>query len=221
MNERTPEQIKEDNDTRLYRAEAWTKRAKAAADDTSRFIFYWIAFNGLYSRRETGVEEDKSELRMVTTFLKDVYEKREEKIKVILEENDKVIRELLAVPQSYGGFWRKDFPHRNKNIRTLQDWLEEFDHQQSPRKKAESRLRQIFLRLYVARNQVFHGSHSGTSRSRGSTQVKKGAEVLSFFIPAFCGIVKNVSRDWGPVCFRKQGKADDPKCPPPWLTVAE
>ena len=220
MNDRAPEQIQDDNDTRLHRAEAWIERAKAAGDATSRFIFYWIAFNALYSRRETGVEEGESEKEMMETFLEDVCEKRKREINVILDKNGKVISELLGVPQIYEGFWRKDFP-QNRGIRTLQEWLNAFAKHRLPEKGAKNRLRQIFLRLYVARNQVFHGSHSGTPRSRGSTQVKKGAEVLSVFIPAFCGIMKNVSRDWGPVCFRKQGKADDPKCPPPWLTAAE
>ena len=221
MNDRTPEQIKDDNDTRLRRAEAWIARAKAVEDDTSQFIFYWVAFNALYSRRETGFEEDKPEKEMMKAFLRDVCEKREPKINTILDKNGAVIRTLLGVPQSYEGFWRKDFSHQNKNIRTLQDWLEEFAYQRLPAKGAKCRLEQIFLRLYVARNQVFHGSHSGDTDSQGRTQVEKGAEILSFFIPAFCGIMKNVSKDWGPVCFRRQGEADDPKCPPPWLPGTE
>ena len=186
MNDRTHEHIKDDNDTRLHRAEAWIARAKAAADDTSRFIFYWIAFNALYSRRETGVEEGESEKEMMETFLEDVCENRKQEINAILNDNKKgkVIGKLLGVPQIYEGFWKKDIP-QNKGICTLQDWHREFAKQRLPEKGAKLRLRQIFLRLYVARNQVFHGSHSGTPCSRGSTQVKKGGGGAQLFHSRF------------------------------------
>ena len=220
MSNRTPAKIEKDNETRLRRSEAWIKRAQAAEDATNQFIFYWIAFNALYSRRETGVEDDNPEKEMMKAFLKDVCETREQEINAILNKNGTVIRTLLGLPQIYEGFWKKDFP-QNKGICTLQEWQEEFDKQRLPEKGAQLRLKQIFLRLYVVRNQIFHGSHSGDSDSRGITQVKRGAEVLSSFIPVFCEIMQKVIKDWGPVCFRRQGEADASNCPPPWLVEAE
>ena len=214
-----------DNDTRLRRARAWIKRAKVATDHTSRFISYWIAFNALYSQREASERKGMSEKDMMKNFLEKIYIQKKHDFNAIFDKNGGLINELLALRQIFEGFWEKDCLW-NKDICDEHEWQNKFAKltKQLTQGAGEKRkLTEIFLRLYVVRNQIFHGSHSGGYRSRGYTQVRKGAKLLGLFVPRFCEIMEGRTKEnWGPVCFRRQGeRADDPKCPPPWFAEVE
>ena len=77
-----------------------------------------------------------------------------------------------------------------------------------PAKGAKCMLEQIFQRLYVARNQVFHGSHSGdTDSSNAARQVGKGAD-SRFFDSCFPAELCKMSAGLGTCLFSKAGKAD-------------
>ena len=251
MDGRTIEQIRDDNNIRLRRAEAWIERAQNAADDTDRFIFYWIAFSALFSWEEVspvfwrppsaassgfssgegGVKA--SELHKIKPFIRAICSEDEKGIlaDAVADKLD-AIRTLAQLPYVYKSFWTP----LEKEIETMSDWLQHFAEKKEnlawrlngvvEKRKPTAALLFIFDNLYVIRNQVFHGSHSGGSESHGYTQVEIGAELLDEFIPCFRrvmnnSVAKNPDKNWGGVFFRPQGDPDDPNCPPPWLVKAE
>ncbi len=219
MGERTIEQIKEDNATRLRRAGAWIKKAEFTTDDTSRFIFYWIAFNAQYYD-----DDDKvSEWEMRDKFLETIFSKDKDFSLVdIINDSQDAIKRIFELPQTYWCFWNKP----KEKIENMEQWLEHFKNEGSLPEDNKEKLKMTFRRLSVVRNQIFHGSHSGDERSHGYTQVEKGAELLSVFVPCFFHIMdisigKNPDENWGAVRYRRQGNPDDVDCPPPWLADKE
>ncbi len=231
MDERIMEQIRKDNETRLRRAGAWIEKAEKAefaTDDTSRFIFYWIAFNAQYSRDDNEV----SEWCMRNKFLETIFSKDKDFSLVdIINDNQDALKRIFELPQTYWYFWKE--PEPEEKIENIEQWKKHFEKPSTlpfiyPSKKGfnlsqiEFTLRLIFERLSVVRNQIFHGSHSGNEHSHGYTQVEKGAELLSKFVPCFFHIMdisigKNPDENWGAVRYRPQGTPDDVDCPPPWL----
>ena len=263
MSNRTPEQINDDNNIRLRRAEAWIERAQAAQDDAGQFIFYWIAFNALYAWDESSPDfwqpplsavvsqfssdEDDENARhnegdrdrdynKIKSFIKKVAdEDNDRRLADIVVDNLTAMRAIVQLPYTYKPFWKPVI----KDIETMSQWSKHFEEvkdlaeisfqKAAERGKVGHALRVIFSRLYVVRNQIFHGSHSGGLESRGYTQVEKGAELLGLFVPCFCHVISisiakaddNHPEDWGDVHFRPQSHPDDLECPPPWLTEAE
>ena len=261
MSNRTPEQINDDNNIRLRRAEAWIERAQAAKDDADQFIFYWIAFNALYAWDESSPDfwqpplsavvsqfssdEDDENVRhnegdrdydKIKAFIKKMADKdNDRRLADIIVDNLEAIQTIVQLPYTYKPFWKPII----KNIETKSQWSKHFEDAKNRAEKAFQQvamggkaghaLRIIFSRLYVVRNQIFHGSHSGDPEGHGYTQVEKGAELLGVFVPCFCRVISlsvakaddNPPEDWGDVHFRPQSHPDDLECPPPWLVEAE
>ncbi len=222
MDERTIEQIKEDNVTRLRRSEAWIKNAEKtefAKDDTSRFIFYWIAFNAQYSNSIQKAEKvERKEF-----FDKIFDEDKNGKLEVIFKNKSAIaaIEKIFELPQTYFGFWRKPW----KKIENMKQWENYFNKKRYPPENKKQELEDLFSRLSIVRNQIFHGGHSGNKDDYydSSIQVEKGAEVLSNFIPCFFDIIQSSVKEnpctnlWGEIIYRKQSKPGEVDCPPPWL----
>ncbi len=219
MDERIMEQIREDNATRLRRSDAWIKKAKSVEDAASKFIFYWIAFNAQYSKPDTVDVKERNK------FLHKIYkdEKGRRKLEFIFNENKSAIERIFELPQTYRDFWDNTKKSGEQQIENMEQWLEHFKNEGSLPEDNEEKLKKLFPRLSVVRNQIFHGSHSGNERSHGYTQVEEGAELLSKFIPCFLDIIQSSVNEnsctdlWGAVRYRRQGNPNDVNCPPPWL----
>ncbi len=217
MGERTIEQIKEDNATRLRRSEAWIEKANLAKDATSKFIFYWIAFNAQYSK---SIKPKKGERNK---FLDEIYkdEKGKRELEFIFNKNKVAIERIIELPQTHRDFWKKP---KGQQIENMEQWQLHFEKNGSLPEDNEKKLKKLFLRLSVVRNQIFHGSHSGNKDGYDSSiQVEKGTEVLSSFIPCFLDIIQSSVKDnsctglWGELSHRSQSKPGNVNCPPPWL----
>ena len=242
MNERTIEQIKEDNDTRFRRAGAWLKEANGQSEPPAKFVFSWIAFNAQFadkSAREKWEKEGRKrplDLIMICSFVDRIVACGNGEILVAAIDAVKPsMREIFHLPQTYHGFWDKPSSLRIPETEcTEAQWKSHFHREVSKCYKQLSEalagreagpvLKHIFDRLYVVRNQVFHGGHSRSKgQSLGYTQIRHGAEVLVKMTQCFQEVMaermdKFPKEDWGVVDFRRQGKQDDPDCPPRWLS---
>ena len=228
----------DDNNTRFRRAGAWIKEANKPLDPPARFVFSWIAFNAQYqdlNMREEWEKEKKGslEINMICAFIDKISRSNGKLLARAIAKVESDLREIFQLQQIHHGFWKKpDDP----NISTAADWHAYFRAEEEnclkelnaalavrpdmPARAAAPMLKLAFGRLYVVRNQVFHGGHSRSKdESHGYTQIQHGAEVLFEMVKCFQGIMEErLDEDWGKVDFPRQGKkADDPNCPPAWI----
>ena len=218
MDERIMEQIRKDNETRLRRSKVWIEKAKSAEDAASKFIFYWIAFNAQYSSL-INAKEQKERNDFLDKIYKDEKGKRE--LEIIFNKNESAIKRIFKLPQTHRDFWKKP---KGQQIENIEQWQLHFEKNGSLPEDNKEKLKKLFSRLSVVRNQIFHGSHSGNKDGYDSSiQVEKGTEVLSSFIPCFLDIIQSSIKDnsctglWGELSHRGQSKPGNVNCPPPWL----
>ena len=252
MSNRTPKQRELDNKTRFRRAGAWIKEANNPLEPPARFVFSWIAFNAQYqdlSVREKWEREKKDspekkgspEINMIYAFIEKISRSDGKPLARVIAKVEPDLRKIFELQQIHHGFWKKP---DNPNISTAADWHAFFRTEKEncleqlkdalavrpnmPARAAAPMLESVFGRLYVVRNQVFHGGHSGAKNtSRGYTQIRHGAEVLFEMVKCFQRIMakrmnESPNEDWGKVDFPRQGKkVDDPNCPPYWAAEKE
>ena len=204
--ERTEEQIKNDNDVRLRRAEAWRNRAEQVdktgkGDSAVRFVFWWIAFEALYKKR---TEQTPGEMY---GFVCNIIKKGDRNfVGKTLYANRKTGKEIVRLPQTHDGCWvnrLKDTEPNGEERRAYKDkkdWAKTFEREKYSNEPLKG-LEILFNRLRVVRNQIFHGANSQND-SQGLIQTEKGAELLGVFVPYFIKVVKeNPEFDWGEVPF--------------------
>ena len=186
---------------RLHRSLSWIERAEKEAEDIdAAFIFYWIAFNAAYAKdipESYGAEE------------RELFGEYFEKI-VRFDSNRRIyeaiwlrfsgpIRLLLNNKFVFQPFWR----HHNQPRRSA-NWENFFVRDQKMIGRALARqdtrvvLSILFDRLYVLRNQLFHGGatwKSGVNRR----QVQDGAQIMAFLVPRFIDLMMDhPEAGWGP-----------------------
>ena len=185
---------------RVHRAISWLHRAEnQVEDEDAAFIFYWVAFNAAYAR-DKGDWTPVREREAFSKFFELILELDEENriYDNIWEQFSAPIRILSDNKYVYQPFWN----HCN-NVPGYENWEESF---QSSKHTMNSALAQrntkmvlnlLFDRLYVLRNQLFHGAatwHGTVNRA----QVKDGAKILQFLVPIFVDIMMdNLETDWG------------------------
>lgn len=238
----------EETERRIARAEAWISCAKALSstqpavkakdmteinkafveldDYSTRFVFWWIAFESLSSQREdSGIRQTKSFIRelMLVPGCK-------EQLKNALAKHRQAASKIVRLPQTHDGFWinrtYKNKKGEERRYASCEEWKNAFDEQKKKYRSKDTdlqdKLEVLFDRLRVTRNQIFHGANSRAS-GRGISQVQCGAELLEEFIPIFKQGMKDcLTRDWGEIPFPRVGKGpDDLKVLPVWAAGEE
>ena len=222
------------NEDRMRRAESWLRRSKVAesnreqatsdedrsALDCEQFIFLWIAFNAAYGRELLDNKRDDfspTESEKFNEFLEKILERDSDGvIKAILWETySGPVRVLLNNHYVFGPFW--------VSVRAPsggQDWNESFRRKNKQVSKALGRddvhgvLREVFGRLYVLRNQIFHGGATFAS-GWGRSQVRDGSRIMASLVPRILNIMqadieKNPDSDiWGEVAFPRVNEGPD------------
>jgi hypothetical protein len=170
---------------RSYRARSWLRAAGDADSLDARFIFLWVAFNSLYGQRRAHDWLD------VEAFLRKVLHSDAERVrKDLLDLHDEGIA-LLGLEFLSFGYWGSGFTDLVAETITGHILQAEFDWAaETPHKS----LVPIFERLYVLRNQVFHGSAKfGSSKNRDSLRpavpaiaatVSRAITTLSMGVPS-------------------------------------
>ena len=197
---------------RLHRSESWSDRAQRFYDEDdpdSAFLFYWIAFNALYSMNHMG-DEDTVEKQVQRDFITAVHhlDIRGRLYDFAWEKTSDSIRNLLNNAFIYGPYWREvnekpDESHWQARLRADgKRALQALREQGS----VNELLARLFDRLNVLRNQLAHGSatyHGSVNRE----QVKTGASFLHGIMPIFQDIFReHPDEDWGEPPYPPQEK---------------
>ena len=227
--------VRQHNEDRIRRAESWLRRSKVAevnrqqavtdedkaAFDCEQFIFLWISFNAAYGRELLDYDRDEdnpTESRKFREFLKKILKRdTEQAIKTILLYTfSDAVRVLLKNHYVFSNFWRSI---RDSNIDT--NWRQGFDRQNNnalsallARDNIYEVLKEVFDRLYVLRNQLFHGGATFAT-GWGRSQVRDGSRIMASLVPEIIKIMqtdmeKNPDADtWGAVAFPRVNEGPD------------
>ena len=196
---------------RMRRSESWSAHAgesMSREDYDSAFLFYWIAFNALYSDESSidvttkDQEAHKSERDLQREFIQKIhrFDKQNGYLYTFLwSEFSSSVRNLLDNKYIFGRYWSDIKENPEESV-----WAEEM------RSVSQSALRLmkdggsvnrllniVFSRLNVLRNQMAHGSSTyGGSLNRD--QVRTGATFMHKVVPIFQQIFReHPDSDWG------------------------
>lgn len=186
---------------RVHRAISWIGRAEACGEDAdARFIFLWIAFNAAYADEREFQSIAPGERATFAEFFGrlDTLDEDRRIYGALWERFSGPVRMLMENRYVFNPFWQ----HHN-GINGFQDWENRFTA--SARSFAQAFqagdtarvLSFVFDRLYVLRNQIVHGGSTWNS-SVNRNQVRDGAAILGFLMPAFVDIMmENPNENWG------------------------
>jgi len=183
---------------RIHRSLSWLKRAEQEDTDIdAKFIFIWISLNSAYSihldaYKNHGDEELRSEFFL--TLLKNGQDKIHE---IIYERFSQEVRSILNNEFILTSFWadKDNWEVKLKNEkREVQEALRD-------RKQTIYILTILFKRLYVLRNQIFHGGATWQGKLNRQ-QVKDGANLLGYLLPVLLIIMmENPNDNWGELAY--------------------
>ena len=183
---------------RIHRSLSWLNRSEKETEDVdAKFIFLWISLNSAYSihmdaLKNQGDEELRSDF--FQTLLKNGQNEIHE---IIYERFSHEVRSILRNEFILTSLWegKDDWEMKLKNEkREVQDALRD-------RNETIYILTILFKRLYVLRNQIFHGGSTWQGKLNRQ-QVKDGANLLSYFLPAILSIMMENSNDnWGVLAY--------------------
>ncbi len=196
----TREDMPEALSLRIHRALSWLQRAEQErSDDDARFIFLWIAFNAAYAN-DLPETFRFSETRLFIEFLARLIDRdsQERLYNIVWQEFPGAIRLLLDNRYVFRPFWEYQ-----RGVLSEQQWLERFERSKAAALRALGKmdtrrvLLEVFERLYVLRNQLFHGSATWNG-SVNRTQLQHATAILSRLVPAIIDIMlENRDQIWG------------------------
>ena len=187
---------------RMRRATSWIECAAKADDDDARFIFYWIAFNAAYGRRDRKPGE-VTEREVFAEYFGNVLglDTDDAVHDAIWERFAGPVRIFLDNRYVFRPFWE----HHNDNGHD--DWEKQFERRRRKvyralgRRETGTILSELFDCLYVLRNQIMHGGATWKG-SVNRPQVRDGARIMAFLVPRFASLMMSNPRiDWGPPRF--------------------
>ncbi len=185
---------------RIHRALSWLQRAEREDDDVdARFIFLWIAFNAAYAH-EMPDRFRFCETRLFINFLGRLIDRDEEKrfYQIVWECFPRSIRLLLDNRYVFRPFWEYQ-----RGFIGEEEWQEKFRRSKTSTLRALGRmdtrrvLLEIFERLYILRNQVFHGNATWQS-SVNRDQLRQGVAILGQLVPTIIEVMlESGDQIWG------------------------
>jgi hypothetical protein len=187
--------------TRLYRANSWLRRAGSLAEDDhdGRFIFLWIALNALFgqARYRPDGGDPAGEWGDLARFLNQVrqLDQSHRRIRTALAPMGNSVMSLLRLPFLHRRYWIEG------DTDSLRASLERDRHKAEvawERGQPEMYLEELFRRLYVLRNQIFHGASTDRS-SANRDSLEAAVPVLAALVPVFRFLMKEAAtrEDWG------------------------
>ena len=211
MGELDSDELSSNFGLRMRRSESWSDHANDSMsedDYDSAFLFYWIAFNALYSDESSidvprnGSESHKSERDLQREFIEKVHrcDKQNGYLhKFLWDEYSNSIRNLLDNEFIFGIYWRdiRENPEESRWAEKMRSASRSALQSLKDEGSVAKLLSIVFDRLNVLRNQLAHGS----STYRGSLnrdQVKTGATFMHKVVPIIQQIFRgNPDVDWG------------------------
>lgn len=174
----------QDLSIRLHRSLSWLARAEQSKSDAdASFIFHWIAFNAAYAGNVLE-EESYSEISAFYQFFEKIIKNDRGKqiYNLIWERFSQEIKGILSNKYIFSSYWR----HTEEDDEDL--WERSF--QASIKKSNQALAAQetctilsiLFSRIYVLRNQIFHGNATWNGAVNRS-QVNDCEKLLSAILP--------------------------------------
>lgn len=190
-------------DIRVHRALSWWHAAELAEASDEKFIFLWIAFNAVYGR-EFDPEMDVGEKQSFKEFLEElirldvdaqlynvIWDHYADKIRLFID-NQYVCREFWDCQNglmSETEFTRRFEGSKRAALRAL------------GKKDTFTFSSILFDRLYVLRNQIFHGGSTWQSKVNRA-QIEDGSRILGSLVPVIIHLLlENPDGYWGQPCF--------------------
>ena len=205
-------------DVKIRRSLSWVKQAELIEDSNSdnRFLFYWIAFNALYSSKIEGSGSHVNEHDIYKLFFDKLLkaDKKKRIFNMIWGRMKPKFVKLITNKYLFGYFWKF---HNNelegKHWEPIfQSLKSKFDNKIKHNNVAPA-LADVFSRLYVLRNQIIHGGSTwGGDRTRN--QVKICSSVIGSMVPLMIDIMlDSPENDWGelhyPILDKKDNRLSD------------
>lgn len=200
------EKLPFDLNVKIRRALSWIKQAEdcGSTNSDNRFLFYWIAFNALYSSRIEDSSSRSTEQIIHQKFFDKLLEadKKSRIYNVIWGPFKKRFRSLIANKYLFNNFWK--FHNRDLNSErwdlSYQSRIKSFEGSLKHDEKAKA-LVEVFSSLYVLRNQIVHGGSTwGGDHNRN--QVEICTAIISSMVPLMVDIMlESPNEDWGELHF--------------------
>ena len=176
--------------TRARRVLSWLERAQLEDDDPdAAFVFYWITFDAISTERSLDKQPKKEVFKRF--FEKVAEADRRNAIRdYVLGDLFDTILEVVANPYMFEPFW----DYYNGGSGSEDDWqdmLVSDVERVSVHLESENivePLAVLFERLYVLRNQLFHGEATW-NRYVNRSQIEGGAEIMAFIVPALVDLM--------------------------------
>ena len=188
-----------DLSVRLRRSLSWLQRAERETDDIdASFIFHWISFNAAYAGGYSKRQDYKERDAFNRFFEKLVRHDTDKKIYSLMWDSfSQEVRGILNNQYILSSYWNEDKPD------DTQYWSAEFakDTRKVNRALAGQKtiviLSILFQRIYVLRNQMFHGSATWQGTVNRS-QVIDCQKLIANITPLFIEIMlRYPEKDWG------------------------
>jgi hypothetical protein len=194
--------LEEELRTRLHRAISWLRCAENQKKEPDlNFLSLWISFNACYAIELTE-SETVSEREKFRRFISTLVNLDEEGriFSLLWQTFPGPVRLIIDNRYVFRPFWNY---HRGEAV----EWEESFRKSNAEAlmclsaNRVDDLLHIILDRLYVLRNQLFHGGATFESKVNRS-QVKDGAAILASLVPIVVDIIMaNPDEDWGRLMF--------------------
>lgn len=182
---------------RVWRGLSWLERAEGAADVDGRFISLWIAFNAIYGHLGDDGRDAQDHATWQAFLARMVEKDAEDHLGRLLADLQTTVLHLIDNQFLFRPFWQKQPDAKEKLRRSVQKSLIRIRQGDTL-----PLLQELFERLYVLRQQVFHGAATSGSKLNRAT-LEAGTHVLSRIVPAMIEVMiaAGPAIDWGEVCF--------------------
>ena len=195
-----PEEQREANQAfsvRVWRGLSWLERAEGLQDIEGKFISLWIAFNAIYGHlQDDGM--NASDRGSWQQFLAGIVKAdTEDQLGQIMWADQRNILRLVDNKYLFRPFWLGQADADDKLARSRRQVMVHLQQ-----RNAVGVFQELFERLYVLRQQVFHGAATcGSKLNR--PYLKSATALLERIIPAMIDIILEAGPgvDWGAICF--------------------
>lgn len=185
---------------RVHRAISWGAAAKKEKSLDSRFIFYWISFNALYSNDTEDQPPDKDQ--RYSFFEKILGFDKNSSLAYAIMRTLNSIKILLENKFVYSEFWKKYQDEGEPGFELVQERHKKQVYERIINNdQVLNALDSVFSKIYLLRNQVFHGLATyGGKLNR--EQLTAATNILEALVPIMIEIViDNDNEDWGELSF--------------------
>ena len=210
---------REQNKIRMQRAWSWHARSKKVQFDDEKFIFLWIAFNAAYGTElpDARVNEKILERYRFRDFVREIVKRDNENAigTTLWTKFSGPVQMLLKNEFVFCPFW-----NWVQGRQEGKDWESKFNKKNQQVYKALGNndvsgvLEEVLSRLYVLRNQIFHGGKT-FDKSLGQEQVRDGSRIMEALVPLILQIMQDDIDDEKSGSDTVWGKLNCPRVPTP------